>query len=588
MANTKYTPCSNPNQGLAASALSLEVESVSYPIVYKGRGYRSLEAFDANNMPREIFATKPNFVAAFAGTKITGGIDTGEPCLVIGVHQKIGAAELAEEDQMPSVLPDGVITDIIEMPKFEAFPTCTDGSGDGCPPHDEKHRPLQGGTSAIEETGTACTLGLVVKDSTTGNLVALTNNHCVGLLYDTNYSVPTYGSSSVVGKNMLQPSPSDGGDVADLYGTVVRAVAMKFDAGQDNLVDCGISSIGVNDASTIIMDVNDGPYSFALTSEYTVGTELYKSGRTTGVTPPPDLTITNDDALVLISYGPGANDDAYFNHVIIYESSTRATQGGDSGAAMLALIGGSYKVASLNFAGNSLGTISVGCHIADVASELNIEAWDGNIVVAESASPVISVNGVCYERIGDTADSITHIAGDSYSTCLACEEVATESSSSTSSISQSSVSSSSESSLSSSSSPQSDSSSSTHLQSTSSSLSSSNSSSSSSESSSSESSSTHLMSTSSSTDVSFSSSSSEFEVVFREKIPQNLSFETQGQNEIALSWSAIAKADGYVVERKEGFSEWEEVSDVAVTSYTDSSLSPGKYYQYRVRGYINA
>jgi aminobenzoyl-glutamate transport protein len=66
MANTKYTPCSNPNTSFGAS--SFEAESVEYSIIHEGRGYASIESFDANNMPMEIFASKPNFVAAFAGT----------------------------------------------------------------------------------------------------------------------------------------------------------------------------------------------------------------------------------------------------------------------------------------------------------------------------------------------------------------------------------------------------------------------------------------------------------------------------------------------------------------------------------------
>ena len=517
MANTKYTPCSDLNLGITASAFS--AESTEFPIIYGGREYKSIESFDVNNMPMDIFAKKPNFVIAFAGTKVKNGIDTGIPCVVIGVHKKVNVAELDDKDIIPRILPDGVITDIVEFPKIEAFPTCTDGSGDGCPPHDESHRPLQGGTSAMEETGTACTLGLVVKDSTTDSLVALTNNHCVGLLYDPVYSAATYGSTSVAGNNMMQPSPSDGGDVADIYGTVVRAVALKFDAGQTNLVDCAISSIGTDDASTKIYDINDGPYSFASKSEYTTGTELHKSGRTTGVTPPPTTTITDDDALVTVSYGPSSNDDAYFNHVIVYQSTSRFSQGGDSGSAMLAVISGSYKVVALNFAGNVDGTVGIGCHISDVSSALSVEAWDGDIVVTENTSPSVMVNEVCYELVGSTTDSITHTVDDQFSSCLACESQSANSSSSSSSVTVSSSSSNSSSSSDSSTSLESESSSSTVANSTSSSLSSVSSSSSSSDSSESSSSSTLEKSTSSTSNVSLSSSSSEFEEDFSHRIP---------------------------------------------------------------------
>jgi len=571
MANTKYTLCSNPNQGLGIEALVFDPQQDDgYVIEHEGRSYNSIESFDANNMPREIFANKPNFVVAFAGTKVSGGIDTGEPCLVIGVEKKVDSSELSEDEKIPGILPDGVITDIIEFKKLSAFPTCTDGDVSGCPPHDQKHRPLQGGISAIEESGTACTLGLVVKDLTTNNLVALTNNHCVGLLYNTNYDVPTYGSASVVGKNMMQPSPFDGGTVSDIYGTVVRAVPLAFNLSVNNLVDCAISSIGVGDASTKILDINDGPYSFASKSEYTNGIPLYKSGRTTGKTPPPITTIIDDNALVYISYGPAPQDGIYFNNVILYESETRFSQGGDSGSVMLALIGGEYKVVALNFAGNDTGTMGVGCHISDVAAELQIEAWDGDIVVDENSYPSVEVNGVYYERAGDTSNEITHIVDEQFSSY----EGVTYSSSSSSSSNNSE---SSESSVSSS----------TELETTSSSDSSVSSQSSSSVSSSSQSSSTELMTSSSSSEITPSSSSSEFEQSFENDSPKNLSVQTGGSSSVILSWKAMTKASGYVIERKEGFSDWEILTTVVGVTYTDENIIPGKYYQYRVRGYLD-
>ena len=125
-----------------------------------------------------------------AGTKVVNGVDTGEPCVVIGVEQKVDISQLDEKDIIPERLSTNTKPDVVVMSKIFAHGSCKDGGGGGCPPHDEKYRPLIGGISAVEETGTACTLGAIVKDSTDGTLVALTNNHCAGLKYDPNYRTP--------------------------------------------------------------------------------------------------------------------------------------------------------------------------------------------------------------------------------------------------------------------------------------------------------------------------------------------------------------------------------------------------------------
>ena len=87
--------------------------------------------------------------------------------------------------------------------------------------------------------------------------------------------------------------------------------------------------------------------------------------------------------------------------------------------------------------------------------------------------------------------------------------------------------------------------------------------------------------------MSFSSSSSVFEGEFSKVVPLNLSFEIRSQNEIVLRWKRIGGATGYVIERKEGFSDWEPLEEIVSNSYVDSGLVPGKYYQYRVRGFID-
>jgi len=294
------------------------------------------------------------------------------------------------------------------------------GAGTGCPPHDERHRPLLGGISAIEETSTACTLGVVVRDSSDQRLVALTNNHCAGLLYDPAYKVPTYGSLSVVGISMMQPSPYDGGVGADIYGVVKRSIAMQFGTtgGASNLVDCSISTIGVDDADYPILELDDGPFPFGAKALYSVGQQVSKSGRTTGNTPPPTTTVTSKNAVVNVDYSGGIGGDnnlAPFTNQIFCSAASRFSQGGDSGSAIVAFISGRWRIIGLYFAGNATGTLGVCCPIEEVESILNVEMWDGSVVLPYNTSEYVTVNGRLYQRVSETFDPATHTSSSSSS-----------------------------------------------------------------------------------------------------------------------------------------------------------------------------
>ena len=55
---------------------------------------------------------------------------------------------------------------------------------------------------------------------------------------------------------------------------------------------------------------------------------------------------------------------------------------------------------------------------------------------------------------------------------------------------------------------------------------------------------------------------------------------------IQLGWKAVSKADGYVVERRAGQSEWKTAKETAKTVFTDTSVKPGKVYSYRVKAFV--
>lgn len=375
----------------------------------KGHIYHNRESFHANELPYETIMGKPGVVFAKAGTKIKNGIDTGIPCIVVGVITKKPKKKLKTSELVPASLSDGTITDVIETPEVFA----------GAAPYTDKYRPVPGGVSGIIAGGSACTIGLLVKDTTDDAIVALTCNHCCGLKYDPAYTDPITGNLAPEGTTFLQPSPVDGGvDPDDKIGEVKRCVAIKF--GATNYVDAGITSIASPvTARNGIFSLDNGPFTFGADADYEVGTQIYKVGRTSGKI--IDDHIVAKNVAVNVNYGQAI---AYFTNTIEYSHSV----GGDSGAAVLISsnesgVGGPYKVIGINFAGGT-GT-GFATPIETIATDLGIEAWpDGtwspDIVVASNASPVIRVNGQCYSRVEDTSDPVTHIAEANCADGTAC------------------------------------------------------------------------------------------------------------------------------------------------------------------------
>ena len=393
--------------------------------------YKSQQEKDANELgPLEIM-TKPNVVIVYAGTKFKNGVDTGQPCVVVGVKNKVHKSHLSPDDLIPARLSSGSATDVVLFPRIKAVGTCVVGATDACPPHGDRYRPLVGGISASAPPPpgfiNAGTLGIVVRDSTDGSLVGLTNNHVCGIQYDTNFKTPTVGHQSVLGTGIMQPSSWEGGTEAnDTFGYVKRIIPIKFDFPDFNAlntVDCGIADIQVSEAAAGILEIGGGPFVFAAKSEYDVGTDVQKSGRTTGLTPSiygTDAKINQTNVAIVIEYGPDDLDKAMFVDQIWIVSDARFSQGGDSGSVIITGTGVDAKVIGLLFAASDDGLNTFANHIADVSSTLQIEQWDGSIVVARNAANVISVNGVCYIRQADTSDPITHSVGDTFADCDEC------------------------------------------------------------------------------------------------------------------------------------------------------------------------
>jgi len=372
-------------------------------------------------MTPEIMAKK-NVSISYLGTKVSKGIDTGVPCMVVGVLQKEDLRNLKTEDIIPKTY-NGLVTDVIQAPFIKARTGCSDPDST-CYPHAEKYRPLIGGISFCQNNPSlAATLGMMVVDSLDDAIVGLTNNHVIGPVYDPLFSTPTNGITDPTTVEVIQPSRVDGGvDPTDVVGLVKRAVPIQFGtgSGQSNKVDAAICTLdGLNISAPGILDlILGGWYPFAEKYETTIDNTVQKAGRTTGNTVGNILT---KNATVNVSYGTGDNNLATFVDQLAIQTTGRFSANGDSGAVVTSKILGQYKIIGLFFASNDEGTLSIVSHMDDVVSELNIESWNGTIYVPDGTADVIMANDLCYHDIGEftTADP-SHTPQRNFPSCERC------------------------------------------------------------------------------------------------------------------------------------------------------------------------
>jgi len=170
---------------------------------------------------------------------------------------------------------------------------------------------------------------------------------------------------------------------------------------------------------TDILHNHIGPFPFLGKSEINIGDKVWKSGRSTGNL---SGTVIDIDAAVNINY---VNDNpeniAQFFGQILIENSTRMAGEGDSGSVITKIANGSHSIAGLLFAANENGTQVIANHMDDVIAELNIEAWDGKIILAVGAEPILSIYDRCYNITKNyVLVDATHIKDRSFLTCGEC------------------------------------------------------------------------------------------------------------------------------------------------------------------------
>ncbi len=300
---------------------------------------------------------KPNVVATGIGYKIVNGKPTGELAIICSVDSKKPKKLLIEKEMIPATI-QNIPTDVYPTGVIHAL---QDPTG--------KFRPAPGGVSIGHIDITAGTLGCLVQKD--GKKFILSNNH-----------VLANSNVADIGDPILQPGSYDGGGYPEDYiakladfipihfdngggspcklagaaagllnifaailGSKTRLTPVKTAApqGEENLVDCAIAEpLDENDVKNEILKIG----SITGVAEGTLGMNIKKSGRTTGLT---TGIIQQVDVTVEVSYG--SNKVATFVDQLM---AGNMSAGGDSGSAVL---NNDNKIVGLLFAGSSSSTI---------------------------------------------------------------------------------------------------------------------------------------------------------------------------------------------------------------------------------------
>ena len=366
-----------------------------------------------NKKIEELYESTPDYVGVGFGFKLTNREYTEEHAIIFTVEKKRPIEEIPEDELLPKEIEiDGVIykTDVVEIGKVELMScssnvlnNCYDWSspfsyegniyGSNTPPGNRGFiRPLKGGISITSQNqlGKVGTLGFIAVDNAKDALVGVTNNHVVvGNAFYT-----ALRNSSPVNEyqdSYYQPGEAGfQGNPTYVVGEVVRYVPIH--ANVYNQVDGALVTIASSSVTNAESFKQYGiNYStvmpFATTAEIdsllSTNPVLYSSGRTSGVKSGSLCSLATfslNQILPINGYNlDGTTTPVTFSKVIGFTRTSAECPfpivPGDSGSALIANFNGVYKIIGLVFAGSTY--YGFACRIDEVASQLNISAWDG-------------------------------------------------------------------------------------------------------------------------------------------------------------------------------------------------------------------
>ncbi len=295
---------------------------------------------------QDVLFEKQNVIGVGTGHKIKGGEDTGKPCIMVLVSQKLDPALLRDKDMVSEEI-EGIKTDVLETGEIIAGEFAL---GDKEVPLKEeigietlrqRVRPAMGGFSVAHYKVTAGTIGTCVYDISPfpgipPRYYILSNNH-----------VLANSNDARIGDPILQPGPYDGGTVpGDVIARLSRFVPIRFKTPTSaplNYVDAALAEGEFHNLNREIYWIG---YVKQVNSRPQVRDIVEKTGRTTNFSTGEIIAL---NATVDVNYGGGRV--ARFARQIV---TTCMSAGGDSGSLVCDIKEGAV---GLLFAGSSRVTI---------------------------------------------------------------------------------------------------------------------------------------------------------------------------------------------------------------------------------------
>ncbi|MCS7059967.1 MAG: hypothetical protein RMN25_02270 [Anaerolineae bacterium] len=320
----------------------------------------------AKDATLNMMMRKANVNAIGVGFKNPDRQGRTELAVVVSVERKLPLNELSEEDRVPPMV-NGVRTDVVEAGHFVAL-------GEQV----QRMRPAQPGVSiGLADELSAGTFGCLVQRA--GRRFILSNNHVIAR-----------SNQAPLGSVVMQPGRLDGGTSADRIATLAEFVPIAFEGETppapprgcaaavarlvgggrsqaapvnqpgNNKVDCAIAVLdddGLASADILGIGAPSG------VGAATLGTQIRKSGRTTGLT---SGVVEQIDVSIRVDFN---GRSAIFTEQLLAGAMSAP---GDSGSVVLDLQG---NVVGLLFAGSATATVITPIQL--VLSALGIEVLIG-------------------------------------------------------------------------------------------------------------------------------------------------------------------------------------------------------------------
>ena len=294
---------------------------------------------------KELLA-RPGVTAVDVGYKYVKGLRTDEIAIRVHVAHK---RPVTGKEQIPDTF-DGYKTDVIERTyvlqplkmKLEDVTQQADTT---------RYDPLKGGISigpdrSIDGYVFAGTLGIIVKDNSTGNPLLLSNFHV--MCVDNGWNA---------GDQMDQPSLMDTGTHSDGIGKLVRSSLSSY-------VDGALATLSGRTYSCDLVDI--GPVNG--TAPAVLGSPVRKRGRTTLLT---YGFVDGVNASISIDYGDGIGTKILTTQISIRPDTAHTSKFSDEGDSGSVIVDANNKVIGLLFAGSPDG-YTVANPISSVLTELGI------------------------------------------------------------------------------------------------------------------------------------------------------------------------------------------------------------------------